>query len=154
MKNQKSIICVVMMLVSMSAIAQDTASELNVWVENKTYVFEARSMSPLRGSVRQLTSLYTLKIKGDTLQCDLPYLGQVYQASYGGDAGLKFDSYQSEYNAVVRKKGGWDIKIKTKDLPGQRTFYLTIFSNGNASLSVNSTDRQAISYSGVIKKQN
>lgn len=154
MRKSQWILSVVLMVLSTSVIAQtDPATDLKTLVESKAFVFEATSMSPMKGGMRQLTTLYTLQIKGDTVHCDLPYAGRAYQADYGGtDGGMKFDSYDIEYNMKVGKKGGWDVTIKTKDLRNNRQLRLTISENGSASLNINCNDRQPISYRGVVKK--
>ena len=129
------------------------AREIETMVEAKDYVFQAQSASPLKGGIKQLTSSgYFLSLM-DTLICNLPYYGQVYQSSYGTtDGGIKFTSADFSYAATNRKKGGWSIKIKTKDQASNRQLALTIFENGNASLQITSSDRQSISYSGYVEK--
>ncbi len=120
-------------------------------VENRAYTFTAQTASPQGGGFIQLTpAYYTLKVKGDTLICDLPYYGRVYNASYGGDAGLKFTSVKYEYKVTPRKKGGWNIKIETKDLTTSRRLWITMFDNGSATVNFSSSDRQAISYQGSV----
>ena len=121
-------------------------------IEKKSYVFLAQTAAPMSGRMLQLTSTYTVKITGDTLVCNLPYFGRVYQPTMNpSDQGLTFTSYQFDYTSKVRKKGGWDVTIKTKDQSSQKKLVFTIFENGNASLNVVSNDRQSISYRGVLK---
>jgi Domain of unknown function (DUF4251) len=122
-----------------------------VLVDNKSFVFVATSVSPSGGRMRQLTSVYTLKVDTATLVCDLPYFGRVYQPAYGGDAGLNFTSMDFDYKTEARKKGGWVVQIKTKDLKNNFQLRLTILEDDNATLQVNGADRQSISYSGSIK---
>src|SRR6187551_1854260 len=74
---------------------EDGQSEVKELIEKKSYVFLAQTMSPMGGGMRQLTSTYTVKIMGDTLVCDLPYFGRVYQPTMNpADQGLTFTSYQ------------------------------------------------------------
>lgn len=123
-------------------------------VESRSFAFQAQSVSPMKGGTRQLTPGYKLTVSGDTLICNLPYFGVVYQANMGSsDGGFDFTSYKFDYQSKIKKKGGWVIKIKTKDTKGQRQFILTVFENGTASLSVNSSDRESISYFGSLLLQ-
>jgi hypothetical protein len=69
------------------------------------------------------------------------------------DAGIKFTSTDFEFTEKARKKGGWNIEIKPKDVQHSPQLYLTISTNGKASLRVTSTDKQSISFSGNIVKQ-
>jgi hypothetical protein len=101
--------------------------------------------------MRQLTPGYKLIVTGDTLTCNLPYIGTVYQPTIGSDGGFEFTSYKFDYQSKIRKKGGWVIKIKTKDTKGLNQFILTLFENGTASLNINSSDRQSISYFGTLQ---
>jgi hypothetical protein len=128
---------------------QRTVKEL---VESKSYVFLAQSATPMSGRMLQLTSTYTVKITGDTLVCDLPYFGRVYQPTMNpSEQALTFTSYQFDYQSKIRKKGGWDVTIKTKDQSSSKKLVFTIFENGSVSLTVLSNDRQSISYRGVLK---
>ena len=125
-------------------------------IESKAYTFIAQSASPQTGGIIRLTGgiTYTLKVNGDTLVCDLPYYGRAYNATYGGDAGLKFTSVKFEHKVKTKKKGRWDVHIRTKDLTTNRDLWLTIFENGSTTVNVSSSDRQAINYQGdvVVKK--
>jgi hypothetical protein len=138
--------------VAWRAHAQGPSGNTNIRsaVETRSYTFSARIASPLGGGMVQLMPGYTLKVRGDTLVCDLPYFGRVYNPTYGGDAGLKFTSTKFDYKTTPRKKGGWNIRIDTNDLNSNRRLYLSVFENGSASLNVNSNDRQTISYQGSV----
>jgi hypothetical protein len=125
-------------------------SDAKFLVDNKTFVFVATSVSPTGGRTRQLTSVYTLKVDSATVVGDLPYFGKVYQPTYGGDAGINFTSMDFEYKTEARKKGGWVVQIKTKDLKNNFQLRLTILQEDNATLQINGADRQSISYSGEI----
>jgi len=133
------------------AYGQDAGSSLQTAIEKKQFTFLAQSVTPMKGGIRQLDPGYSLSIKGDTLICNLPYFGQVYQPSFSAiDGGLNFTSTQFEYQTKTRKKGGGDIKIKTKDLPNQRQLMLTLFQNGTSSMNVTCSDRESISFRGTV----
>ena len=120
-------------------------------VESKRFIFEAQSMSPLKGSMRTLTPGYTLKVSPDTVVADLPYAGRAYQATYGGgDGGIKFEATKVEYT-VKEKKKGWTANIETKGVSGSPRVIINIFENGNARVVIYSTDRESITFNGIIK---
>jgi hypothetical protein len=123
-------------------------------VDNQQYVFYAESVSPMSGRQRFLTSEYTVAISKDTVVSELPYFGKAYSVSPGStDGGIKFTSTKFEYKVSPRKKGGWDINIKPKDISDVQQLFFTVYKNGSAYLSINSTNRQAISYNGHISER-
>lgn len=134
-----------------SSKEQDKAAVIKEMIDQKSYTFNAEFTTPMKGGRRYLDPGYTLKVRPDTVISDLPYFGRAYSAEYGSsDGGLKATSTSFEYEMKDRKKGGWEILIKTKDQKEQLQMVLTIFDNGSASLTVSSTSRQPISYDGNI----
>jgi len=116
----------------------------------KRYVFVPQSATPLQGSMRQLTAEYELKVLPDTINSFLPYFGRAYSAPIGASqSGISFTSTDFAYSITPRKKGGWDILIRPNKTDVQK-MYLSVSSNGSATLQVTSTNRQAISFYGNI----
>ena len=132
--------------------AQNKDADIKPLVESKRYIFKAQTVSPTGAPLRQLNGdNYDLKILGDLLISYLPYFGRAYTApSPGSSGGYNFTSTKFEYTVKNRKKGGWDIIIKPKDVTDFREFDLTISENGTASLRALSNNRQLISYNGFI----
>ena len=129
-----------------------TGTQVGQLVNSKHYMFEAQTMTPQRGGLRQLTTEYFLKVTEDTLISSLPYFGRAYTAPINTDeTGYDFTSTEFEYAFSTRKKGRYIVSIKTKDRTSNTDFELSIFNNGNAYLSVNNNDRQTISFTGHIK---
>ncbi len=123
-------------------------------VENQSYIFYATSVTPLSGRQQFLTSEYTLDVAKDSLVSYLPYFGKAYAMPIGTtDGGIKFTSTKFDYKITLRKKGGWDINIKTKDVSDVQQLTLTIYTNGTSYLNINSTNRQPISYNGRISER-
>jgi len=52
---------------------------------------------------------------------------------------------------VESKRKEWIIVIKPREPVDVRELTLRVFKNGSASLMVNSTNRQSISFNGVIE---
>lgn len=133
--------------------AQDSTKTIRTILDGKHYSFEPSSMTPMRGSTRQLNGGFSLDVRGDTLRVYLPYIGRAYSAPYGSsDAGYDFTSTNYEYNIKEGKKKSYEVTMKIKDKFAGTTFYFTIFDNGSATLRANSSDKQDISYNGYINE--
>ena len=122
-------------------------------VDAKRYTFLATYVLPQRGSGRQLTSEYDLRITPDSVVSFLPYFGRAYfDVPYGGgDGGMKFTSTKFTYEVKEKKKGGWEISIKPADVKNIDRLLLNISSDGYVSLSINSTNRDFITFDGYLK---
>jgi len=121
-------------------------------VDSQNYVFVAQTVIPLSGRTRQLTSDYDMKVTQTSIICDLPYFGRAYQAPIDpSQGGIRFTSKDFEYTSTPGKKQGWTITIKPKDYKDVQQMTLSISSDGYASLQVTSTNRQPISFNGVVR---
>ena len=163
MKMSKKILAAMLLLTAFLfneqlAMAQksDSAQEASIkkMVDSKDYVFYVESATPMSGRQRFLTPGNTVHIAKDSVVCDLPYFGRVYTSSVNTtDGGIKFISTSFDYTPEARKKGGWDIAIKTKDVPETQNLNFTIYDNGKAYLQVRSNNRQSISYNGYVAEK-
>ena len=95
-----------------------------------------------------MTGNYFLKVTKDTVTADLPYIGRVYSPSMSGDGGIKFTSTDFTTETKTRKKGGWDVTIRTKDTSGNFVFRVTLFEENTGSIGVTASDRESINYTG------
>lgn len=130
--------------------AQKDSAIVRQNIEGHRFIFVAQTASPQRGRLVQLTSQYDLRVTPDSVISALPYYGRAYSAPYGSsDGGIQFTSTKFEYKSVWKKKK-WEITIKPGDFNDVNEMNLTVFPNGNASLRVQSTNRQTISFSGYI----
>lgn len=122
-------------------------------IQDQRYVFKVQSVIPMRGGTRQVSpDEYDLHVSPDSIVSYLPYFGRAYAVSLDpSDAGIKFTSTKFDYISTNRKKGGWDISIKTKDQSDTRQMFLTVSPDGTASLQVTSNNRQPISFNGYIR---
>lgn len=110
----------------------DTLPQL---INAKHYTIVATTAMPLSGNVRQLTSYYSLKVSGDSVICDLPYFGRAYTAPLDpSEAGIQFTTTKFDYTSTERKKGRWEITIVPKNVSTADKLFITIFSNGNATI--------------------
>lgn len=126
-------------------------SEVKRLIESKDYVFLAESATPLSGSVIRLTSIYFLKINKDSLDSHLPYFGVAFRAPMGTtESPLSFISTDFEYSMKASKKGNFQIKIKINKPKDPDLMMLSVSSSGYATLTVNSMNRQSISFYGEL----
>ncbi len=119
-------------------------------IASKDYIFNARQANPLGGSSINLTSEYTLQVKGDTIDAFLPFYGGAYKADLHGEGGIKFNTTAKSYK-VKEKKGRYEISIKVNAPNDNYRLYLIVSASGYATLNVNCNNRQSISFNGIIK---
>jgi len=130
---------------------EDKKAKIKAIVEAQNYVFKAQTALPTAGSSRQLTSDYGLQVSKDTVVSDLPYFGRAYTAPLNPSEGpLQFTTTKFQYMVSTNKKGGWNVTITPQDVTDPRELIMTIFDNGSASMVVNSTNRQPISFNGYV----
>jgi hypothetical protein len=134
-----------------SGFAQQKESTISNIVEVRQFVFHAQTALPTTGASRQLTSEYDLTVTKNSVVSYLPFFGRAYSLPYGStEGGFNFTSTKFDYSSTNRKKGGWEISIKPKDIADFREFSLTLSENGYGTLQVITNNRQPISFTGYI----
>src|SRR5690554_1448555 len=130
---------------------EEKKKEIRNLLKNKTYVFKPTHALPLGGGSIFLNHSYEAEIKGDTLISYLPFYGVAYRVEYGGrNSGFDFTQPIEEYNHKKDRKGyrvNFDVKNKIDHL----NYSLQISEQGNATLVITSTNRQAITFYGHIE---
>lgn len=129
------------------------AAEIKQMVSSKNFVFKAQFALPMGGSSFQLTSEYDVRVTKDTIICFLPYFGRAYTAPMNpSEGGIRFTSKDFQYTVSNKKKSGWDIVVKPRDVNNvqQLTFYIS--ESGYGSLQVTDNNRQPISFNGYYEK--
>jgi hypothetical protein len=122
-------------------------------IENRDFKIIVNQMIPMSGSARHLTSLYSLKLKQDSVFSYLPYFGRAYSVPYGGGQGLTFDGVVEEYQQKRNAKGVYQISFKSKTPEDTYSFSVEIYDNGSSQIRVNSHNRQSISFLGEVEQQ-
>lgn len=133
---------------SMLALGQPTKA----LVDSQNYVFQAQFAEPLRGATHYLTpDYYTIRVTKQKITCNLPYFGRAYIAPTDPTAdALQFTTKKFSYKLTPSRKGGWTVLIKPKDDDEIQQVQINISSDGYASLEVVSTNRDPISFNGVV----
>jgi len=94
---------------------------------------------------------YTLELKKDQLKVELPYFGRMYTPTYSLDNNsFRLTSKVFTLAQKEGKKGSRIFTIVPKDEQNVRKIVLEVYKNGKSYLTVDSNDRQLISYDGYI----
>lgn len=140
----------VLLFLAGEAWTQKQNPDVAVWVQKGQFSFEPQTVIPMTGGARQLSPAeFDLRVHSDSLISYLPYFGRAYSISPGEEGGLRFTSTVFEYKAKKEKKG-WQVTIVPRDARDVRQLSLHISETGFATLQVNSTNRQPISFSGYV----
>lgn len=160
MKLTISILSIVALLIVVGANAQDSNKEgsqemrFKNMVDEKSFVFQAQSASPMKGGLRTLSPGYTLTVKSDAVSCNFPYFGRSFTAPMNpSDAGIEFTSTDFQYTVKNGKKGGWEITIIPNDVRKSPKVYVSVSAKGNTSVRIASSDRDPISFNGYIEER-
>lgn len=101
MKNVRLfwILGIVLVLTGQSLCAQtkkekkeQKEKEVKELIECKRFTIDVNRAIPMGGRSLNLTSPYSLEMRGDSAISYLPYFGRAYSAPYGGGDGLRFEN--------------------------------------------------------------
>lgn len=126
--------------------------EVKGLIDSGQYHFTADWSNPL-GSPRinLQQNINHLKMDGGQADIFLPYFGVARSGGYGIDPGIVFNGEVSEYTAVHNdKKMRTTVKFTGRNKTEVFNFVLKVYSNGDATVHVNSSYRNSISYNGVL----
>lgn len=126
-------------------------NKIEASIKAQNYVFKAQTLLPMNGPTRHLNGDYDLSVSEDKIVSFLPYMGRIYMPLMDPANGpLRFTSTDFTYDAELKKKKGWDISIKPKDVRSVREFNLHVSGNGYATLQVSGNDRQSVTFYGYV----
>jgi len=146
--------------------------EFKSFLESRAYVFKARWANPLAsqglnsianagllapgntvGRIDLFSSNNTMEIKGDTVVANLPYYGERrLGVSYNpSDAGIKFEEEPKDFViAFDEKKQGYTMDFVVNNGTENYNVSGIFFPNRSGRIFVNSTQRQAIGFTGNL----
>ncbi len=129
-----------------------TFADIEKAIQSSHWVFSAQRASGDIGRSRQLTTDYSVMLRGDTMVSYLPYYGRAYAGVAGVETKsvLDFTSAQVNQSTSLNKKNTTVVTIKPGDYTEVQSYTFTIFNNGRAELSVLLVNRSPISFSGNI----
>lgn len=138
------------------ATAQMTNAEYAQAIEQGQFTFLAQRVIPSRGMSRYLSSDYSVRLSGDTLDVYLPFFGRAYSAPMNlGEGGYKFVSTDFDYEVTSQKKGMYTVTITPNDITNNdirgTILFFDLGTNGYGSLRVRSNNREMISFTGTFE---
>ena len=125
-----------------------TAQAVEKALADRHYTIDVQMMYPQRGPAKNMTSNYSLEVRGDTLVSYLPYIGRAYLVPYGGGKGL-----MERYSVAKDAKGQTIVTFGVTNEEDTYEYQLGIFDNGSATIDVRSKQRDPISFSGVMAEE-
>lgn len=130
----------------------ETVQQITQKVESKDFTIKVNYALPMRMKQIALTSDYDLKIKNDSAFAYLPYYGVAHVAPMNpSEGGIKFNEKLTDYNIRQnKKKDGWEINFKVINNEYHYQIYLNIFNTGSSTITINSYERDAITFYGNI----
>lgn len=130
---------------------EETIAQNTEKVNNQNYTFMANRAMPMGGKSIDISYGYSLKVSKDSVISFLPYFGRAYTApTSDADNGIKFTSTDFTYT-TKGEKGTWDINIEPNDNQRKYKLSLNISDNGSATLHVQDSRRQSITFYGHIE---
>jgi len=131
---------------SSSFIQDEIAQAIN----NDRWDFTADYAYPSYGKSRNITGVYYVQCRKDTLVVALPYYGKLNSsAGANNENPLDFKSTDFKLTKEVRKKGGWLVTINKPNSEVQSMSF-TFFDNGTARVYFTITNRSGIDFSGKV----
>ncbi len=125
--------------------------EMTALIESGRYLFTVQSVQPAGAGTVHTSSGYTLEAHDSIFKAYLPYYGRSYQSGFGGDGGIEFEASPENLTITVQeKKQMIQVQFEISGKNDSYDLYLSAGSSGYGSLSINSQNRQPISYSGTI----
>lgn len=126
-----------------------TQQAVNEAIAARNLKIDITSMSTARYGTRMTSSGFYLKLKGDTLDSYLPYMGQVYQSAvYPSPQGLNFEEPILSYRETRPKSSYTRIELSAKTQEDRYYFVIDVFDSGRAMIRVRGERRDPISFDG------
>lgn len=109
-------------------------------------------VNTMRFGPHYLTTEYSIRLHGDTIESYLPYFGRAYRANLANNdkSPLSFKGSVKSFDARQGKKGRYTISFQTANNTETLEYTLTVFPNGQTLLNINSSDREPINFEGEM----
>lgn len=127
------------------------------WIDQQInsgkFKIEVDQAHPLSGSVINLTSIYTLEVRNDSVLSWLPYFGRAYVAPMDPTkSALQFSILYTNYKKVYSLKRGYTITFNARTSEDNFRFLVEIGSEGYSSIGVTSDKKSYIRFTGQMVK--
>lgn len=171
MKHLNLILSLAFFSIGFQSFAQTDKQTTVKIVADKNYTFVANTATPMANndinrilatmpgsqagsSINLSGSQYDVKVTKDSIIAYLPYFGRSFSAPIDPtQGGIKFTSKNFTYKESKNKKGMYTIQIETKDVVRENyRFTINISTNGYASLTASSINKQPIIFNGYLEE--
>lgn len=139
-----------------TGLAQDIEDyeDLQELVASREFEIENDWVFPLRGSsINLIGNSNFIRFKGDSVRIFLPYFGVRHSGGgYSGEGGIRYEGLARNLEIVEDEEDNdLLLKFEGRNKSEHYNFIIILFPNGNVHTSVNSSQRDPISYRGEIK---
>lgn len=122
-------------------------------IDSRKFRFIAQTMAPSRITPANISgSGYGLTLMDDSISVILPFFGRAFGAGTNRDGGpIQLNTTAFTTSSRINN-GRWEFNFEPSDQSQVRQLLLSVSENGYASLQVLSTNRESVSFNGVIEK--
>ena len=117
---------------------------------DRHFTINVTSAHPTSFPPVNLTSPYSLEVRGDSVISYLPYYGRAYSVPYGGGKALNFSGKMSGFD-LSRTKKEYNIKLAIENDEDKYLYYIDVFDNGHAFILVAPQNRTDILFYGEME---
>lgn len=119
----------------------------------KRWHIDIHTMNSMRYGARTVTPDFFLELRGDTLQSNLPYLGQVQVSQLSPSIGLNFEELVRQYKQSRPKPKYTQLDIDVRTREDSYHYVIEIYDSGEASIRVRGQYRDPISFDGTLETE-
>jgi len=119
-------------------------------LRSRHYTIDVDMMYPQRGPAENVTSNWSLEVRGDTLVSYLPYIGVADFVPPGGGKGMNFTAPIDKYSTSSDAKGRTQVDMKVKNEEERMDIHITVESEGQSYIDVYFQTRDRIGYGGTL----
>ncbi len=131
-----------------------TAAAVSECIKNKDITVTVDRIYPLKGIAKNSTDGYTISLSNDTLNCYLPYFGEMKSAVMAGNLAISSEKQQVQVSEQYDQKSESYIlqfHFYNKEFKDIWKCIMQIFTDGKAAIRMESNARDSIGYSGELK---
>ncbi|WP_084158201.1 DUF4251 domain-containing protein [Gaetbulibacter saemankumensis] len=132
---------------------QERINAVKALIDSKTFVFKADMALPTgMRSINLVSNPNSLEFTPESITSDMPFFGRAFSnVSYGGNGGMQFKGLPKSYE-IENIKDKYEVYAEVNDANDHYRIYLTIGSEGNATLNILSNNRSPMTYYGEISE--
>ena len=136
-------------------ISVATAYPMNTYAVIQVTSALLRNTGNAPGRINVMANGDYIKIKGDTIQGELSYFGEVRNVGVynPSDSGISFEGAPTSYEVTENeKKQSIRLEIDIKSKLERFTVVMELYPNNKATVFINSMNRTSIRYDGTVKE--